>query len=1343
MMIKRNKMMNTRLNLDKRPYYLTYSVHCVPVTNNKNFSRFTQLNTNPFLQHIPSEYIQSKEKALNIYFNFYELNYPAFNNKINSNVTKGLMYTVYIKVRYNIDSFFMLGNQFGFDFSSEDKIYDLLGIVNDRLEEAFEEYSLIDESVVYVQLIFRRLDTKLLSVFSLDKSNHISSTDINSTKRKLNIPVSVSEDSLGKPLGIIVENNKIIDIILNFNNKRINFLDVIRNKAKFIRAKHSDNITDFDASFKFYLLKDVNYYILAVKYIEKSSLEKIRYSLDGVVINRVIDIKDNNNLVVRKSGEKEILIANNKVLMTKQNIKLKCIEKPNSNVLFIGNPNIGVIDTETFLAKDNKYKIYALGFKTNLVDSPIIYYINEDHLDSDNVVLSMINELLRPKYDKITFYCHNLSGFDVVFILKVLDTYNENNNDKYNISPILREDKIIKITISKNNRSFTIMDSYCMLADSLNRLGKNFEVNTLKSVFPYKFSTEDHLFYKGNTPDISYYENISKEEYKNIYSENWSFHDETIKYLHNDLMSLYEVLVKANKQVFMDYDVNMTDNLTISGLATRIFLKDFYNNNIPVISKASIYRDIKQAYYGGITEVYKPYGKNLYYYDVNSLYPYVALQDMPGLECYKIQFFTDKQDLGNLFGFFNCIVQSPLDSYLGLLPVRTKSGINFPIGKWEGWYFSEELKFAQENGYNIQVIRGYSFSREANVFKDYISKVYNIKSNPVNNTQKSMAKSLLNNLLGRFGITLDKSVTKLVTTKTFDEKAVMNKITSYKKVAEDKFLVSYIPRLDYDIINSHKLDFIKIANNHKDQEIQSLNVTSVPISAAVTAYGRIHISKIKLYILSKGGKIYYSDTDSIVTNIELPDNMVNAKEIGKFKLEHNIDKGIFISGKIYWLRNNEGKIINKAKGVKAESLSYDDYVKLLNNISINTAVKKESKTDWVLGYVKININENVTINSNSYTKRIKIFKNGKWIDTKPVCINDIDKALVIYKNNKNLIPINSPISPISPIYSLPYLYSIKVAKTDTLKEVNKTNVISYNQLLLYLSSIIIIVISYIAYKIIEEDDFIETTEINNTQDKEIVTTNYEETTKDEVAINYEETTKDEETTYENDDYSDDTADTPSDDNSKYGIPTVGNGTKTLFDGFVEELAKIQKAKIEGDKTDDTSNTKNEEDRSRPSTSYTQEHSSRPSTSYTEDTAYSKQSPSHTEEVDKKADLQIGIDSTDVNNDKFSPNTLSYLDEEIKRNEENLEDINKVCKDQITKPSVMEVLMEERKYLLEQKSKHLNSVLQEAKDTPINDVDTDKLCDDITKLQSDVENLAKESERIKHRKLNKKDPSDDN
>lgn len=227
-----------------------------------------------------------------------------------------------------------------------------------------------------------------------------------------------------------------------------------------------------------------------------------------------------------------------------------------------------------------------------------------------------------------------------------------------------------------------------MLPSSLAKLGANFDVATIKSKFPYRFATQDHLFYTGSTPNIEYYDDIENKEYKDITVAYWSFYDETIKYLNNDLYSLHEVLTKANKQVFLDYNVNMTESITISGLAVKIFLKDFYNTNIPNINKASIYKDIKQAYYGGITEVYKPYGRNLYYYDVNSLYPSVALQDMPGLTCSKLLFYVNNQEIDNLFGFFYCSIDAPLDGYLGLVPTRDK-GLTFPLGKWEGWYFSE------------------------------------------------------------------------------------------------------------------------------------------------------------------------------------------------------------------------------------------------------------------------------------------------------------------------------------------------------------------------------------------------------------------------------------------------------------------------------------------------------------------------------------------------------------------------------------------------------------------------------------------------------------------------------
>jgi hypothetical protein len=118
----------------------------------------------------------------------------------------------------------------------------------------------------------------------------------------------------------------------------------------------------------------------------------------------------------------------------------------------------------------------------------------------------------------------------------------------------------------------------------------------------------------------------------------------------------------------------------------NIYLQKYYKNNIPLISKRSVYNDIKKSYYGGITEVYKPYGENLYYYDVNSLYPYAGLNPMHGLNCtYKENINKDIKDCFNeLFGFYYSVVETN-DQYLGLLPVRDKNdSIVNPNGYYEG-----------------------------------------------------------------------------------------------------------------------------------------------------------------------------------------------------------------------------------------------------------------------------------------------------------------------------------------------------------------------------------------------------------------------------------------------------------------------------------------------------------------------------------------------------------------------------------------------------------------------------------------------------------------------------------
>jgi len=60
----------------------------------------------------------------------------------------------------------------------------------------------------------------------------------------------------------------------------------------------------------------------------------------------------------------------------------------------------------------------------------------------------MINELLREKYRKFIFYCHNLGGYDIVFILKVLLTYKESTDadNKFKINTIIRDGNIISIS---------------------------------------------------------------------------------------------------------------------------------------------------------------------------------------------------------------------------------------------------------------------------------------------------------------------------------------------------------------------------------------------------------------------------------------------------------------------------------------------------------------------------------------------------------------------------------------------------------------------------------------------------------------------------------------------------------------------------------------------------------------------------------------------------------------------------------------------------------------------------------------------------------------------------------
>ena len=93
-------------------------------------------------------------------------------------------------------------------------------------------------------------------------------------------------------------------------------------------------------------------------------------------------------------------------------------------VIIIEDVRIGVIDLETYNV-NNLAKVYALGFLTNLDNKPVLYYIDGKTLNSDEIILNCVDEMLRPKYSGTTFYAHNFGRFDSVFIIKDILEYNK------------------------------------------------------------------------------------------------------------------------------------------------------------------------------------------------------------------------------------------------------------------------------------------------------------------------------------------------------------------------------------------------------------------------------------------------------------------------------------------------------------------------------------------------------------------------------------------------------------------------------------------------------------------------------------------------------------------------------------------------------------------------------------------------------------------------------------------------------------------------------------------------------------------------------------------------------
>lgn len=613
-------------------------------------------------------------------------------------------------------------------------------------------------------------------------------------------------------------------------------------------------------------------------------------------------------------------------------------------------------DFETLLI-DNEHYVFGIGYMHN----KIINYMyikegikNEKELkkESEKLLIDFL-KILNNKYKKCYIYFHNLGSFDGVFILKTMVKYKE-KDDIYEC--LIRNNRIYKIKYNK----ITFLDSMLLINESLDNISKN--------------------LLKKRKEEIDY--NIFKDYKSCIENKN-----KIIKYMLKDVKLLYEIIITVKKRIFKLFNINITKNITIPSIGLNIYRKNYINDYEIINTKDYLYDYIKNSYHGGLTNIILPKIDEGYIYDINSLYPYVMKEKYMPTGQYKF-IYKDFKDISEYFGFIECKIYIPKDIDIPPLTTKIEGTLIQPTGKIKGVFFSEEIKNALKYGCKIiDIYKVCNFEKKEIIFKEFIQDMYNNRLDSDNKTDNMLYKLIMNSLYGRLGMNNEYTKTEFVEEDDqwlyeviYDVDSVIeNKIITYKTNNVNLRLIK--DNYKYMAFSKDKLKKIKNEINKIDKKVD-VTMSAVHIASAVASYARIELINHMNEHLKNGGKIYYYDTDSIHTDISLKENLINSKEIGKFKLECKIKEGYYLSPKIYGIKTDKGDEILKFKGIpkkEIERLSFEWYRdQYMNNktyeIEIEKPVLKRLKE---LKVIKIDSKYRTEFKTKKYKKIYN--EEGLWI----------------------------------------------------------------------------------------------------------------------------------------------------------------------------------------------------------------------------------------------------------------------------------------------------------------------------------------------------------------------------
>jgi hypothetical protein len=602
------------------------------------------------------------------------------------------------------------------------------------------------------------------------------------------------------------------------------------------------------------------------------------------------------------------------------------------------------LETINFLGSQVVIAISSCGFYNNKIDNQI--FLIDPHLFKKFPLLAeqqlwsqyfkYLEEVIENEITldgKLTIFAHNLGNFDGYFLYKGL-------------MQCFKPDHVTCI-IDESNSFISIQhldvpliewkDSLRVFPISLDKLCKMFGVDGKTNSYNPKFNSLE-LF---NNPELL---------------------NTFIKYSLQDAKSLFNALNVAQRIYFDNFKVDIESVYSTATLSLKIFRTMFQDKPIFILPYNTD-NFVRNAYFGGGTDVYKAYAKNVYYYDVNSLYPFAMLKPMP----YNILNDGKLIDLSNrkldtFFGFAQVQIVCPTNMLRPVLPFHHEGKTIYPVGSWTGTYFSEELKAVEKLGYKISLIKGYEFS-QTDLFSGYVNHFYNIKKNSVG-VERLIAKLQLNNLYGYFGRKQIGLITTNVKNNELSDVLTTRIVKSITPINEFYTTILAYSNVNHTIIEKLNIEFHKIGSSHH------YIMSNVALAAAVTSYARILMIPYKI-----DPNTLYSDTDSIFTTKQLDPSLIGV-ELGLMKDElkgQMISEAYFLGPKQYgyYIIDDLGvrKDYSVFSGVSRNSLTFEEVINLFEGKTITKNISNRFYKSFT--NLKIEIKDSkITIKNNSHKELV-------------------------------------------------------------------------------------------------------------------------------------------------------------------------------------------------------------------------------------------------------------------------------------------------------------------------------------------------------------------------------------